>query len=206
MLHVIQRLWKTWAVLYQEPAVLNETIIPLSNGMVSLVILFSWDHGPVYRCMQLCSSPCKVFKGAYRMKQPVFLGWKAGYSWCVSTNLLFVLGQIGLMEWLGFPPLKSMSQEGCGRAVLFPSHSPGKFMAFWSGVISLLTCASIPVETGLWWIIDCVLKELEAFLFKVFCTCNIFTTLGVCLTIFFSVSRWANGTKHWSLLNGLEKV
>lgn len=82
--------------------------------------------------MQLCSSSWRFSNVAYRMTQTVFLGWKAGYSWCISTNLLFALGQTGLMEWLGFPPLKSMSQEGCGAAVLFPPHSPGKFMAAWS--------------------------------------------------------------------------
>lgn len=83
--------------------------------------------------MQLCSSSCKFFKLAYRMKQLVFPGGKAGYSRCISANLLFVLGQTGLMGWLGFPSLKSMSQECCRAALFFPPHSPGKFIAAWSG-------------------------------------------------------------------------
>lgn len=51
------------------------------------------------------------------------------------------------------------------------------------GVLSF-TSASIPVEavlqiTGLCWIINYVLKEMEVFLFKMFCTSIVFISLGV---------------------------
>lgn len=78
---------------------------------------------------QLCSSLCTFLKVAYSMKQLV--PWVEGRIFLMHFHQS--AGQTGPMGWLGFPPLKSMSQEGYGAALLFPLYSPGKFIAAWSG-------------------------------------------------------------------------
>lgn len=112
----IQRLWKRWAVPYQEPAVLDETIF-LPNNMVMrlrclVVIVFSWEHGPMYKCW-LYATVVHVHEGLLRLltgrSSHCCLGGSSYWGeifWCISTSLLFVLGQTVLVECFGFLPAK----------------------------------------------------------------------------------------------------
>lgn len=112
----IQRLWKRWAVPYQEPAVLDETIF-LPNNMVMrlrclIVIVFSWEHGPMYKC-SLYATVVHVHEGFLRLltgrSSHCCLGGSSywgGIFWCISTSLLFVVGQTVLVECFGFSSLK----------------------------------------------------------------------------------------------------
>lgn len=76
MLRGIQRLWKRWAVLYQEPAALDETVFPPSNMVMRLrcllIIIFSWKHGPMYRCW-LYATVAHVHEGFLRL----LVGWSS---------------------------------------------------------------------------------------------------------------------------------
>lgn len=154
--------------------------------------------------MQFCSSSWRFSKVVYRMKQPLFLGWKAGYSWCISTNLLFVLGNAGLLEWVGFSALKMYVPKMVVGQQCFshPTHQASSWLldqgstrsSFFAYQCIHPSGNSHLQITGLWWTINYVLKELETSLRGVY-TCNIFITLGVCLLLyiygfFFQMGKW----------------
>lgn len=144
---------------------------------------------------------------------------EAGYSWCISTNLLFVLGHTVLVECRGFPPLKTCVLGGLWGSNAVPTLLTGQvhdcMIRAAQGVLPLLTGESVPVETIICKSLGCdesqnyVLKEFETLQSKVFCTCSMFITLQVCLLLlffFFLFFGWANSREHWSRLNGLEEV
>ena len=162
MLYGIQRLWKRWAVLYQEPAALDDTSFP-SNDMVTrlrcfVVIIFSWKNGAVYRCWLYATVAC-VREGFLRLP----IGWSSqcclgGRSYWGGIFLVH-LHQFAVCSWAncagGVPWLSFsenvLSPEGaCAAAVLCPpAHQASSQLRGHGSTRSLpsLTGGSILVDT-----------------------------------------------------------
>ena len=140
-----------------------------------------------------------------------------GYSWCISTNLLFVLGQTVLVECLGFPPLKMCVPGGLWGGSAVPTLLTGQvhncMIRAAQGVLPLLTGESIPVETVICKSLGCdesqimFLKNLGLFSPRCFVhAIYLLPCKSVSYYFFFFFFGWADGREHWSELNGLEEV
>lgn len=162
MLHGIQRLWKRWAVLYQEPAVLNETIfLPSCMVMRPRCLVVSWKHRLMYRCWIHATVTC-VREGSLRLliewSRQCCLGGIIPGAFPPSCCLF--LGKLCSWLVLYFFCEEWVSQGECWTAVLCSPCSSGKFMTAWSGQHResfayqwvLPSAKSHFLITGLWWI------------------------------------------------------
>lgn len=229
----IQRLWKRWAVPYQEPAVLDETIF-LPNNMVMrlrclIVIVFSWEHGPMYKC-SLYATVVHVHEGFLRLltgrSSHCCLGGSSywgGIFWCISTSLLFVVGQPVLVECFGFSSLKMWVLGGAvGQYCCVLAHRASSWLHCMTsasaaqGVLPSLLGESVPVETVICKSLGSdesqimFLKNLRLFSPRYSSMQYVYYPPSLSLTAFFFFSffcfGWANVREHWSELNGFEEV
>lgn len=142
-----------------------------------------------------------------------------GYSCCIFTNLLFVLGQTVLVECFGFPPQKMCVPGGLWGSSAVPTPLTRQvhdcMIRAAQGFLPSLTGESIPVEIVISKSLGCDESQMmflkNSRLFSPRCFVHAISLLpcksiSYYFSFLFSSFGWANGRELWSQLNGLEEV
>lgn len=189
-----------------------------------VVIVFSWKHGPMYRCW-LYATVAHVHEGFLRL----LIGWSSqclgGRSYWGGIFLLH-FHQFAVCSWANCAggvlwlsssenvcPRRAMGQQCCAHPLTRQVHDCMIRAA--QGFLPSLTGESIPVETVISKSLGCdesqmmFLKNLR--LFSPRCFVHAISLLpcksiSYYFSFLFSFFGWANGRELWSQLNGLEEV